>query len=318
MSSSFLQTYRHTLRCRRLLGICPFRLDAHNERVSLHSPTTAATCVHIVAQLVLYVLLAHFAHDELDVSTTSMITVLIDHFAMGLLYVCAIVAALMGRQRHCALINRVQSASRAAFADETKLFQHRARQFVNVTLCAMFFGAPFSNLFVFKETVEDDYVMPLRLAMFYILFCLITANQLAFMEHIMDTAGAVTVTMRRCLAQRHASADGRFDERQFIDLWALKDEVLRCFSVQLLLNTVNDLIVTTIMLFYVISSCAFDDECNDPFSAYYFGVYVMPVVVKDVWLVCELRRMEQCVEEFRRILIGMPQPNHGVRLQSVN
>lgn len=293
----FLLAFRHSIRLKCLVGICPFALNARRGAY-LSNRVTAIAVTNILCLLCFFVVLALSAIEEAaDSSATQAVVVVIDHWSVGMVYIVMLIKSLIDRRRHVTLINALDRLHEQLRCQRS----YTGHQVGNALIYIVYLCLPTCNLFLF-----GGQNMPLPTKLFVVSFCFIMTNVMAFMMHIQDIAIALNDSIDSCLAPNGPDCDMMdtcAENLQTLSaLCDLKDDFQQCFGYLLLLNTLKDLIVVTIILFYVIAQCVFM-PCDIDEQMFYVGVYVAPIVAKNVRLVVVIGRLEQQVASIRRMVL---------------
>lgn len=292
---TFLSVFKRSIQLKSILGVCPFVVDTRQQCVRLSAYSTVYTIIYISLLFIiyppwLYTTLRQF-EGVVRASSTRNLTASLDHLAIATVYFAMLAMSLKNRRRHAALLNalntvhgRIQSAVRYS--------TYRRLHVRNMCFTAVYLACP-----VLNGIFHDQYGLDVKA--FYMLFSLVITSVLVAMLHIQDIAIVLCDGIDCCLRglAGDQAIDGMSADSMFVlsDLYDLQSEFGRCFGSQLLLNTVKDLFMVTIMLYYVIANLVFDIESSVYENAYLLAVFVVPVVAKNGLLIVVIDRLENQV-----------------------
>lgn len=296
--SALLLATRRVIVFKTLLGICPFRLDRDNEHIALDTLTTAYTFVYMHVIFVAYPALALVSildHSAATLSKTTFVASYIVHLIACTTHMSTILVTFQRRRQHADLLNaltqlhdRLQARLPPRQRRNVQLMHWQTGLFAFLNMSAPLWNA-------WRQNMNG------HIPVYHFVYGLALTSILVMVLHVQELVLLVADCLAVCT---HAEQLDRSEEnmRELCNAFEIWIRFSECFGVQLLLSAIKDLFIASVST-YLFIAAAQRQVISFQLVGYKFGIFVMPLVLKNVWLVNALDRIEAQIQQVRRRLV---------------
>lgn len=297
MSVAFLQRYRTSVRCKSILGLCPFRVQSTNTQFGPHVVCDARHTVY-TAFFTLFIFISYLTlfPDIVKsprfamLSNTMFTIVLLEHSIIIGVFPCLLFASWHNRRQHAQLLNAIAQIYDRMCAQAGQPIGHLSRR---SALHFIWIAYQVIGSFVPLGSVLGDYRVPVGDKIYYILFYVGILTMIVFVTHVHD--------MVQLLNEVHSGA--RLAERitcmHFHEIQEIIEQLEPCFGTQLFLCIAKDFVVLTTVAFFLVL------DTSKPVRGqklYFFAMYAVPAFVHGVFISQSFGRLENEVAGMQRAI----------------
>lgn len=312
-TTSLLYRYRYAIRIKSIFGLCPFTLHHNSASSTIVRVTRWSTgygIVYCTLQFVVYLCIENRIFSELnlaDLTGTRIIAILFEQITMFVVFSVVLWLHLWNRHAHARLLNCIATVTDRLETMQTpnggKQRNLQSLNVLNGTLIGAYSAWAIAATWIVSNLPDGIYGY-----VYLVIYVLGMATVLLAVLHVREVALLLGDVQLACIvaARPMTGRNGMWRCDRALstlnDVQQLRDDFEECFGIVLLFCGTKDVVILTMMSFYLLSDIVFEGGIGSWQLWLIVIMFVVPIFVTNGLAFVTFDRLEEQSQLLQRYL----------------